>query len=52
VLIGGQAVRNPEVAALVGPAVWAASGEDVVTAIERLAADRRRGRPRRPDQAG
>ena len=44
VLIGGQAVRNPQVAALVGPAVWAAGGDEVVAAVERLAADRRRAR--------
>lgn len=39
-LVGGQAVRNPEVAGLVGVAEWAADGHDVVAAIERLAARR------------
>ncbi len=42
VLIGGQAVRNPEVAGLLGVSVWAADGAEVVAAIERLDADRRR----------
>lgn len=41
VLLGGQAVRNPEVASLVGVAEWAADGDEVVVAIERLAARRR-----------
>jgi excisionase family DNA binding protein len=47
VLLGGQAVRNPEVASLVGVAEWAADGHEVVLAIERLAA-RRRARPQAP----
>ncbi len=51
VLIGGQAVRNPQVAALVGPAVWAAGGDEVVAAVERLAADHRRAR-KAPAPAG
>jgi methanogenic corrinoid protein MtbC1 len=42
VLIGGQAVRNPEVAGLVGVAVWAADGAELVAAVEALAATRRR----------
>jgi excisionase family DNA binding protein len=42
VLLGGRAVRNPEVAGLVGVAVWAADGSEVVAAVECLAADRRR----------
>src|SRR5690606_1978036 len=46
VLLGGQAVRNPEVAGLLGVAEWAADGDEVVRAVERLAAVRK-GRVRR-----
>ena len=44
VLVGGQAVRSPEVAGLLGVREWAADGWEVVEAVERLAAapDRRR----------
>ncbi|HMG42508.1 MAG TPA: helix-turn-helix domain-containing protein [Acidimicrobiales bacterium] len=48
VLIGGQAVRSPEVAGLLGVTVWAADGDEVVAAIERLAADRQRAARRKP----
>jgi excisionase family DNA binding protein len=42
VLLGGQAVRSPEVAGLFGVSEWAADGGEVVRAVERLAADRQR----------
>lgn len=42
VLLGGQAVRSPEVAGLFGVSEWAADGDEVVRAVERLAAERRR----------
>lgn len=45
VLIGGQAVRSPEVAAVLGVDGWAADGQGVVDAVERLA--RRAHRARR-----
>jgi excisionase family DNA binding protein len=51
VLIGGQAVRSPEVASLMGVAVWAASGDEVVAAVERLA-DARRAAPRPASPTG
>jgi excisionase family DNA binding protein len=40
VVMGGQAVRNPEVAGLLGVHEWAADGAALVTALDRLAADR------------
>lgn len=52
VLIGGQAVRSPEVASLMGVAVWAADGDEVVAAVEHLAAERRRARRPAASAAG
>lgn len=40
-LVGGQAVRSPEVAALIGVDAWAPDGESVVAAVEDLARTRR-----------
>lgn len=37
VLVGGQAVGNPEVAAMLGSAGWAANGADLVTVLDDLA---------------
>lgn len=48
VLLGGQAVRSPEVAGLFGVDAWAAAGDDVVRSVEHLAAERRRERRRQP----
>lgn len=47
VLVGGQAVRSAEIARLLGVDEWAAGGEDVVAAVERLASRRRAARRRR-----
>ncbi len=41
VVFGGQAVRSPEVAALVGATSWAPDGESFVAAIEALSPRRR-----------
>lgn len=38
VMLGGQAVRSPEVAALLGVDAWAPDGESVVAAVEELLA--------------
>lgn len=38
IMVGGQAVRSPEIAALVGVDAWAPDGDAVVSAIEELAA--------------
>lgn len=40
-VLGGQAVRSPEVAAVVGPTTWAPDGEALVAAVEALAPRRR-----------
>lgn len=37
IMVGGQAVRSPEVAALVGVDAWAPDGEAVVAVVEELA---------------
>ncbi|MFN8050047.1 MAG: cobalamin-dependent protein [Acidimicrobiales bacterium] len=41
VLIGGQAVGNPEVASMLGSAGWAANGADLVDVLDELARARR-----------
>jgi methanogenic corrinoid protein MtbC1 len=44
VVVGGQGVRNDEVAGLVGATTFAADADEVVATIDRLAARRRRAR--------
>lgn len=44
IVLGGQGVRNDEVAGLAGATTWAADADEVVTTIDRLAAQRRRTR--------
>ncbi len=44
IVLGGQGVRNDEVADLVGATTWAADADEVVATIDRLAAERRRAR--------
>ncbi len=46
VVVGGQAVRSPEVAALLGVDAWAHDGDTVVAAVEGLLADRPTRAPR------
>jgi hypothetical protein len=41
VLIGGQAVGNPDVAAMLGSASWTATGADLVDVLDELARARR-----------
>lgn len=41
VIVGGQAVANAEVAAMVGSAAWAATGADLVDVLDELARARR-----------
>ena len=43
-MLGGQGVRNDEVADLVGATTWAPDADEVVATIGRLAAERRRAR--------
>jgi len=35
--VGGQAIANAEVAAMVGSAAWAANGADLVDVLDELA---------------
>ena len=46
VLLGGQAVANPEVAAVTGATAWSA-GPDLVMTLKELARRRKVARPRR-----
>ena len=41
VIVGGQAIANAEVAAMVGSAAWAANGADLVDVLDELARARR-----------
>ena len=41
VIVGGQAVANPDVAAMVGSAAWTADGADLVAKLDELARARR-----------
>jgi excisionase family DNA binding protein len=42
ILIGGQAVLNPEIANLAGATAWAADGREAVALIENIVAERRK----------
>ena len=48
VLVGGQAVRNPEMAALTGATGWAEDGAGLVAALETFMKSRPRPRPAEP----
>lgn len=37
VIVGGQAVRSPEIARLIGATAWAATGRDAATVVDQLA---------------
>jgi excisionase family DNA binding protein len=51
VLVGGQAVRNPEMAALTGATGWAEDGAGLVAALEDLVKARRPRPPSEPEPA-
>lgn len=44
IVLGGQGVRNEEVAGLLGATTWAADADEVVATIDQLAKQRRRAR--------